>query len=88
MTVLYPEIVNAYTKFAQHCVYYKRNFSVLPRKHHSACEIRTEPVLSRYSQVGSAMYHNTYYDILSNQLSRTERVRIPCVFRKQSGVLF
>ena len=33
MAVLYPKIINAYTKFAQNCVYYKRNFSVLPRKH-------------------------------------------------------
>ena len=41
---------------------YKRNFSVLPRKHHAACKKRTEPVLSWYSQVGSAMYYNTYYD--------------------------
>ena len=33
MAVLYPKIVNAYTKFAQNCGYYKRTFSVLPRKH-------------------------------------------------------
>ena len=33
MAVLYPKLVNAYTKFVQNCVYYKRNFSVLPRKH-------------------------------------------------------
>ena len=33
MAALYPKIVNGYTKFAQNCVYYKRNFSVLPRKH-------------------------------------------------------
>ena len=33
MAVLYPKIVNTYTKFAQNCVYYERNFSVLPRKH-------------------------------------------------------
>ena len=29
------------------------------------------------------MYCNT----LSNQLGHTEKVRVPCVFRKQSGVL-
>ena len=41
------------------------------------------------------MYCNTldsatsvYCNTLSNQLSHTERVRVPCVFRKQSGVLF
>ena len=28
-----------------------------------------------------------YYNTLSNQLGHTERVRVPCVFRKQSGVL-
>ena len=62
MAVLNPKIVNAYTKFSQNCVYYKRNFSVLPRKHHYACEKR----------IGT----------LSNQLGHTERVRVPCVFRK------
>ena len=33
MAVLYPKIVNAYSKFAQNRVYYKRNFSVLSKKH-------------------------------------------------------
>ena len=28
MAVLYPKIVNACTKFAQNCKYYKRSFSV------------------------------------------------------------
>ena len=46
MAVLYPNIVNAYTKFAQNCVYFKHNFSVLPSKHHSACEKRTAWLIS------------------------------------------
>ena len=49
MAVLYLKIVNAYTKFAQNYAYYKRNLSVLTKKHHSACEKGTAPVLSRYS---------------------------------------
>ena len=35
MAVLYPKIVSACTKFAQNYGYYKRSFSVLPRKHHT-----------------------------------------------------
>ena len=85
MAELYHKIVNSYTKFAQ---------NVLLRKYHSACENRTAPVLSRYGQVGLPVYCNTlesvtsvYCNTLSNQLGHTERVWVPCVFRKQSGML-
>ena len=50
-------------------------------ENHSPCEKRSASVLSRYGQVGLTMYCNT----LSNQLSHTERVRIPSVFRKENG---
>ena len=58
MAVLYPKIVNVYTKFAQNCVDYKRNFSVLLRKHHTACEKRTAAVFLPYGHVGLTMYCN------------------------------
>ena len=59
------------------------NFSVLLRKHYSICEKRTEPVLSGYGQVGLAIHCNK----LPNQLDHAEKEWVPCVFRKQSGVL-
>ena len=66
----------------------------MKKAYQSACEKRTAPVLSRYGQVGLRMFCNTldlatseYCNTLSNHLSHTERVRVPCVFRKQSGVL-
>ena len=42
------------------------------KEQYSVCEKRTAPALSRYGQVGLAMYCNT----LLNQLGHTERVRV------------
>ena len=66
----------------------------MKKAHHSAFKKRTAPVFSRYGQVGLTIYCNTLdsatlvdCNTLSNQLSHTERVQVPCVFRKQSGML-
>ena len=64
------------------------------KTHYAVCEKLTAPILSRYGWVDLTTYCNTlklpnlmYCNTLSNQLGHTERVRVPCVFRKQSAVL-
>ena len=69
MAVLYPKLVNAYTKFEQNCVYYKRNFSVLPRKHSTLLAKNAWNVYSPYGHDSLAIYYNT----LSNQLGYTKK---------------
>ena len=83
MAVLYPKIVNAYSKFAQNYEYYKRNFSLLPSKQPT--------LLAKNGRIRTLSVWISWFGNVSHCIAKPtwpyRESTGPSVFCKHSGVL-